>query len=54
MTVAIDDAAVGPQGAKEAAAMRLEPLGRVQVLRVEVDEDEQLGFAPNLGAGKER
>lgn len=42
LVVAIDDAAVGPQGAKEAVAMALEPLGGVQVLRVKMYEPEQM------------
>lgn len=42
LAVAIDDFAAGPQGAKEAAAMALEGLGRVQVLRVKIQGEEQL------------
>lgn len=42
MAVAIDDWGLGPLAAKEAALMRLEPLGNVQVLRVKVEEDEQM------------
>lgn len=42
LAVAIEDAAVGPQGAKEAVAMALEPLGGVQVLRVAMYEQEQM------------
>ena len=42
LAVAIDDFAVGPQGAKEAAAMALEKLGRVQVLKVKVLEEKQV------------
>lgn len=45
LAVAIEDAAVGPLGAKEAVAMALEPLGGVQVLRVKAEEDEQLQMA---------
>lgn len=37
LVVAIDDWGLGPLAAKEAAAMRLEPLGNVQVLRVKVE-----------------
>ena len=44
LTIAVDDLAAGPLGAKEAAVMALEPLGGVRVLRVEVREPEQLGF----------
>lgn len=49
LTIAVEDAAVGPQGAKEAVSMALEPLGGVQVLSVNVQEPEQLalnGAAP--------
>ena len=53
LAIAIDDAATGPQGVKEAVAMALEPLGSVQVLRVKVQEPEQLGFVPNSDTGKE-
>ena len=42
LAIAIDDFMDGPQGAKEAAAMALEGLGRVQVLRVKIQEEEQL------------
>lgn len=42
LAVVIDDFGVGPQGTKEAAAMALEKLGRVQVLRVKIQEEEQL------------
>ena len=48
LAIARDDATAGPQGAKEAAAMALEPLGSVQVLRVKVQEPEQLGFVPGI------
>lgn len=54
LAVAIDDWGMGPFAAKEAAAIRLEPLGNVKVLRVKVEEDEQLGFVPNSGTRKER
>ena len=40
LAVAIDDWGLGPLAAKEAAVMRLEPLGNVQVLRV---KEEALG-----------
>ena len=40
----VEDADVGPQGAKEAVAMAVEPLGAVRVLWVEVNEPEQLGL----------
>ncbi len=42
LAIAIDDFMDGPQGAKEAVAMALEGLGRVQVLRVKIQEEEQL------------
>lgn len=42
LAIAIDDFSVGPQGAKEAAAMALEKLGRVQVLQVKVLEEKQV------------
>ena len=42
MTIAVDSPSVGPQGAKEAAAMALEPLGGVRVLKVDVREPEQM------------
>ena len=42
MAVAIDDWDLGPLAAKEAALMRLEPLGNVQVLRIKMEEDEQM------------
>ena len=42
MAIAVDDWDLGPLAAKEAAVMRLEPLGNVQVLRVKVEEDEQM------------
>lgn len=42
MAVAIDDWGLGPLAAKEAAVMRLEPLGNVQVLRIKMEEDEQM------------
>ena len=42
MAVAIDDWGLGPLAAKEAALMRLEPLGNVQVLRIKMEEDEQM------------
>lgn len=45
LAVAIDDCGLGPLAAKEAAVMRLEPLGRVQVLRVKVEEPEQMRMA---------
>lgn len=44
LAVAIDDWGLGPLAAKEAAVMRLEPLGGVRVLTVEGREDEQLGL----------
>ena len=53
IAVAIDDWGLGPQAAKEAAVMRLAPLGTVQGLRVKVEEDEQLGFVPDMGTRKE-
>ena len=53
LAVAIDDFAAGPQGVKEAVAMALEPLGSVQVLRIKVQEPEQLGFVPNSGTERE-
>lgn len=46
--IATEDFGLGPQGAKEALAMALEPLGAVQVLRVEVREDEQI----KIGGGQ--
>lgn len=42
LAVDIDDFGVGPQGTKEAAAMALEKLGRVQVLQVKVLEEKQV------------
>ena len=54
LAVAIDDWGLGPLAAKEAAVMRLEPLGNVRVLRVKVEEDEQLGFVSDSDTGKER
>ena len=54
VTLEIDDAAVGPQGAKEAVAMALEPLGAVRVLTVEARGPEQIHMAPNWGAGRGR
>ena len=54
IAVAVDDWGLGPLAAKEAVVMRLEPLGSVQVLRVKVEEDEQLGFVPDSGTRKER
>ena len=44
LTIAVEDAAVDAQGAKECAAMALEGLGRARVLRVEEQEPEQLGI----------
>ncbi len=41
LAIAIDDFMDGPLGAKEAAAMALEKLGRVQVLRVKILEEEK-------------
>ena len=52
LSIAIDDAGVGPQGAKEAVAMALEGLGRVMVMRVTAQEPEQLGFVPDSGTGR--
>lgn len=45
--VSIEDFGVEPQGVKEALAMRLEPLGRVRVLRVKVLEEEQMKMGGN-------
>lgn len=45
LAVAIDDCGLGPLAAKEAAVMRLEPLGGVQVLRIKVEEPEQMRMA---------
>ena len=45
VTVAIEDAALDPMGAKEAVAMALEPLGGVQVLQVDIQEPEQMSLA---------
>ncbi len=42
LAVVIDDFGVGPQGTKEAAAMALEKLGRVQVLQVKALEEKQV------------
>lgn len=49
LAVAIDDWGLGPLAAKEAAVMRLESLGKVQVLRVKLEQDEQLGFVSDSG-----
>lgn len=46
--IAIDDFGAGPQGAKEALAMAVEPLGAVRVLRVEIVEEEQI----KMGGGR--
>ena len=54
VTLAVEDAAVGPLGTKEAVAMALEPLGGVRVLAVELHELEQIRMVPNSGNGKER
>ncbi len=43
-TVRIEDFGEGTLGVKEALAMRLEPLGGVRVLRVEVREEEQVSM----------
>ena len=43
-TVRIEDFGAGTLGVKEALAMRLEPLGGVRVLRVEVREEEQVSM----------
>lgn len=53
VTLAVEDAAVGPLGVKEAVAMALEPLGGVRVLAVECREPEQIRMVPNSGTGKE-
>lgn len=42
LAVDIDDFGFGPQGTKEAAAMALEKLSRVQVLQVKVLEEKQV------------
>lgn len=51
LTIAIEDAAVGPQGAKEAAAMALEGLGGVRVLQVQIQGDEQMRFVSSSDTG---
>ena len=43
-TVRIEDFGAGTLGVKEALAMRLEPLGGVRVLTVEVREEEQVSM----------
>lgn len=43
-TFAIEDAAVDPLGAKEALVMAVEHLGNVRVLRVDVQEPEQIAL----------
>lgn len=43
-TVRIEDFGAGTLGVKETLAMRLEPLGGVRVLRVEVREEEQVSM----------
>ena len=52
MSIAVEDAALDALGAKEAVAMALERLGRVTVMRVTVQEPEQLGFVPDPGTGR--
>ena len=42
--IAVDDMGVDSLGVKEALSMAVEPLGRVQVLWVEIQEPEQLGL----------
>lgn len=49
LAVAIDDWNLGPLAAKEAAVMALEHLGWARVIRVEIEDDEQLSV---LGEAK--
>lgn len=44
MSISVKDADIDPLGVKETIAMALEHLGMVRVLRVEVQEPEQLGL----------
>ena len=45
LTIAVDNATPGQAiGIKEAVAMRLEPLGGVRVLRVEVQGEKQMSL----------